>query len=140
MPRERPYRVPFGFEEQDDRVVGHRTIDRLGLAADQARPNAFDIHHEVGRPEPGPHEQIARLAAVKDAWTIDNGAMTSTMTVKRNEVENSYAPLIESEAAVSAPDRLGVTVTVTVRDGIIPTWPLFAHHVSTRTIDVPPRS
>ena len=50
-----------------------------------------------------PHEQIAKLVVLKDAWTIDNGVMTPTMKVKRNEVEKRYASLIEKEAAVRAP-------------------------------------
>lgn len=49
------------------------------------------------------HEQIAKIVVVKDAWTIDNGIMTPTMKVKRNEIEKRYAPLIEKEAAVRAP-------------------------------------
>jgi long-chain acyl-CoA synthetase len=46
-----------------------------------------------------PHEQIAKLVVVKDSWTIDNGIMTPTMKVKRNEIEKRYAALIEKEGA-----------------------------------------
>lgn len=46
------------------------------------------------------HEEIAKIVIVKDAWSIDNGVMTPTMKVKRNEVEKRYAALIEKEAAV----------------------------------------
>ncbi|MGQ0621655.1 MAG: AMP-binding protein [Panacagrimonas sp.] len=49
------------------------------------------------------HEAIARIVVVKDAWTIDNGVMTPTMKVKRNEVEKRYAGLIEKEAGIRAP-------------------------------------
>lgn len=49
------------------------------------------------------HEEIAKIVIVKDAWSIDNGVMTPTMKVKRNEVEKRYAALIEKEAAVRAP-------------------------------------
>jgi len=45
------------------------------------------------------HEQIAKIVVVKDVWTIDNGLMTPTMKVKRNEVESRYGALIEREAA-----------------------------------------
>lgn len=45
------------------------------------------------------HEQIAKVVVVKDAWTIDNGVMTPTMKVKRNEIEKRYAALIEKEGA-----------------------------------------
>ncbi|ULQ45508.1 AMP-binding protein [Flagellatimonas centrodinii] len=43
------------------------------------------------------HEQIAKVVVVKDLWTIDNGLMTPTMKVKRNEVESRYAALIEKQ-------------------------------------------
>ncbi len=45
------------------------------------------------------HEQIAKIVVVNDVWTIDNGLMTPTMKVKRNEVESRYSKLIEREAA-----------------------------------------
>ncbi|MEQ1438520.1 AMP-binding protein [Fontimonas sp. SYSU GA230001] len=45
-----------------------------------------------------PHEQIAKIVVAKDAWTIDNGVMTPTMKVKRNEVEKRYLPLLEKHA------------------------------------------
>ncbi|TDU30842.1 long-chain acyl-CoA synthetase [Panacagrimonas perspica] len=46
------------------------------------------------------HEQIAKLVVVKEAWTIDNGVMTPTMKVKRNEIEKRYAAIIEKEGAI----------------------------------------
>ena len=36
------------------------------------------------------HERIAKAIVAKDSWTIDNGIMTPTMKVKRNEVEKRY--------------------------------------------------
>ena len=50
-----------------------------------------------------PHEEIAKIVVVKDAWTIDNGVMTPTMKVKRNEIEKRYAGLIEKEGATRTP-------------------------------------
>lgn len=44
-----------------------------------------------------PHEAIAKIVVVKDAWTIDNNLMTPTMKVKRNEIENRYRALISKE-------------------------------------------
>ncbi|MES2886047.1 MAG: AMP-binding protein, partial [Pseudomonadota bacterium] len=44
-----------------------------------------------------PHEAIAKVVVVKDAWTIDNNLMTPTMKVKRNEIENRYRTLITKE-------------------------------------------
>lgn len=40
------------------------------------------------------HEKIAKIIVVKDTWTIDNGVMTPTMKVKRNEVEKRYHNLL----------------------------------------------
>jgi len=40
------------------------------------------------------HEKIAKAIVVKDSWTIDNGIMTPTMKVKRNEVEKRYHNLL----------------------------------------------
>jgi long-chain acyl-CoA synthetase len=40
------------------------------------------------------HERIAKALVVKDSWTIDNGIMTPTMKVKRNEVEKRYHNLL----------------------------------------------
>ena len=40
------------------------------------------------------HERIAKAIIVKDSWTIDNGIMTPTMKVKRNEVEKRYHNLL----------------------------------------------
>ncbi|HUP92534.1 MAG TPA: AMP-binding protein [Solimonas sp.] len=45
-----------------------------------------------------PHEEIAKVLVAKDAWTIDNGLVTPTMKVKRNEVEKRYGALLEKVA------------------------------------------
>ena len=45
-----------------------------------------------------PHEEIAKILVVPETWTIDNGFMTPTMKVKRNEVEKRYADVINKEA------------------------------------------
>src|SRR3569623_1218072 len=59
-----------------------------GLVADMKSVNA----------NLAPHEVIAKCLILKDAWTIDNGMMTPTMKVKRNEVEKRFLPLIEKHA------------------------------------------
>ncbi|TXH05255.1 MAG: long-chain fatty acid--CoA ligase [Nevskiaceae bacterium] len=59
-----------------------------GLIADMAAVNA----------NLEPHEEIAKCLILKEAWTIDNGMMTPTMKVKRNEVEKRFLPLIEKHA------------------------------------------
>ncbi|HTU63460.1 MAG TPA: AMP-binding protein, partial [Polyangiales bacterium] len=38
------------------------------------------------------HEQLAFLVVVKDTWQIENGFLTPTMKIKRNVIEEAYAP------------------------------------------------
>jgi long-chain acyl-CoA synthetase len=42
------------------------------------------------------HEAVSKLIVTKDAWTIDNGLMTPTMKVRRNEVEKQFGDLIQA--------------------------------------------
>jgi long-chain acyl-CoA synthetase len=48
------------------------------------------------------HEKIAKAIVVKDSWTIDNGIMTPTMKVKRNEVEKRYGTIIAANDGTKA--------------------------------------
>jgi long-chain acyl-CoA synthetase len=43
-----------------------------------------------------PHEMIAKLLVTKEPWTIDNGLVTPTMKVRRNQVEQKYAAMLEA--------------------------------------------
>lgn len=45
-----------------------------------------------------PHEEIGKIVVAKDTWSIDDGMLTPTMKVKRDQVEKRYAELIEREA------------------------------------------
>jgi long-chain acyl-CoA synthetase len=45
-----------------------------------------------------PHEQIAKVIVAREPWSIDNGIMTPTMKVKRNEVEKKFTALLEQHA------------------------------------------
>jgi long-chain acyl-CoA synthetase len=38
------------------------------------------------------HERLMKAVIMKDAWTIENGLMTPTLKVKRNEVEKIHLP------------------------------------------------
>ncbi|MCI4429815.1 MAG: AMP-binding protein [Burkholderiales bacterium] len=42
-----------------------------------------------------PHEQLDCLVIVSMAWTVDNGFITPTFKVKRNRIDEVYAPLFE---------------------------------------------
>ncbi|HUR42232.1 MAG TPA: AMP-binding protein [Verrucomicrobiae bacterium] len=48
------------------------------------------------------HEFIAKAIVVRDLWTIDNGIMTPTMKVKRNEVEKRYAAILAANDGTKA--------------------------------------
>ena len=48
------------------------------------------------------HETIAKILLVKDTWTIDNGIMTPTMKVKRNEVEKRYSAILAASDGTKA--------------------------------------
>ena len=39
------------------------------------------------------HEKISGIIVSKDEWTTDNGLLTATFKVKRNEIEKKYAPI-----------------------------------------------
>ena len=41
-----------------------------------------------------PHEAIAKIVVTKDSWNIDNGLMTPTMKVRRNEIEKRFGELL----------------------------------------------
>ncbi|MDX1458963.1 MAG: AMP-binding protein, partial [Marinobacter sp.] len=43
-----------------------------------------------------PHEQLQFLAVVKDEWSIENDFLTPTMKLKRNVVEDTYRPDLDS--------------------------------------------
>ncbi len=45
-----------------------------------------------------PHEHIAKVIVAREPWSIDNGIMTPTMKVKRNEVEKKFTALLEQHA------------------------------------------
>ncbi|MDE2148806.1 MAG: AMP-binding protein [Gammaproteobacteria bacterium] len=50
-----------------------------------------------------PHEQIGKIVVVAEAWSIDNGLLTPTMKVKRNEVERRYAALLAEQVKSREP-------------------------------------
>ena len=42
-----------------------------------------------------PHEQLECLVVVTEPWSVENGFITPTFKVKRNRIEEAYAPLFE---------------------------------------------
>lgn len=45
------------------------------------------------------HEKIAKCIVVNEMWSIDNGLMTPTMKVKRNQVEDRYREILDRSSA-----------------------------------------
>jgi long-chain acyl-CoA synthetase len=50
-----------------------------------------------------PHEQLDCLVVVTEAWTVDNGFITPTFKVKRNRIEEAYAPRYEAWVGARKP-------------------------------------
>lgn len=46
-----------------------------------------------------PHEKLDYIVIAANAWTMQNGLLTPTMKIRRNQIEASYAPLFETWAA-----------------------------------------
>jgi long-chain acyl-CoA synthetase len=67
------------------------------MSRDEAGSALVADMEEVNKPLEA-HEKIAKVLIVKDVWTIDNGLMTPTMKVKRNEVEARYRTLLDTHA------------------------------------------
>jgi long-subunit acyl-CoA synthetase (AMP-forming) len=42
------------------------------------------------------HEHIARIIILNDEWTVENGILTPSLKIRRNEVERKYSVLYES--------------------------------------------
>jgi long-chain acyl-CoA synthetase len=42
-----------------------------------------------------PHEQLDCIVVVAEPWSVENGFITPTFKVKRNRIEEAYAPLFE---------------------------------------------
>lgn len=46
-----------------------------------------------------PHEKVARIILVRDPWTVESGAITPSMKVKRNEIEARYGQFFDKWAS-----------------------------------------
>jgi len=50
-----------------------------------------------------PHEQLECLVVVTEPWSVENGFITPTFKVKRNRIEEVYAPLFAGWTASRRP-------------------------------------
>jgi long-chain acyl-CoA synthetase len=73
---------------------------RAGSAAGRAELEASLAEHLAGVNEAlDPHEQLECLVVTTEAWTIDNDLITPTFKVKRNRIEDRFAPHYEQWVA-----------------------------------------
>ena len=63
------------------------------------------LAEHLGRVNEGldPHEQLECLVVVAEPWSVENGFITPTFKVKRNRIEEVYAPLFERWTANRRP-------------------------------------
>jgi len=77
-------------------MLNAEAASRAGNAADRAPMEAsLNLHLAAINAQLDPHEQLDCLVVVSTAWTVDNGFITPTFKVKRNRIDEVYAPLFE---------------------------------------------
>jgi len=82
---------PIGLLMLNDEAV-RRLQDRGGRAELEA--SLADLLQATNRTL-DPHEQMACLVAMTEAWTVDNELITPTLKVKRNRIEDMFAANFE---------------------------------------------
>jgi len=74
-------------------------VDAIALARDSAGRGELELslgeHMKRINQALDPHEQLDCLVVVTEPWTVDNGFITPTFKVKRNRIEEVYAPRYE---------------------------------------------
>jgi long-chain acyl-CoA synthetase len=65
-------------------------------AAHEALERSLQAQMEEVNAQLDPHERVNFIAVVEGPWTVGNGMMTPTLKIRRNVLENSYQPYIES--------------------------------------------
>ena len=40
------------------------------------------------------HERLQTIVIAREPWTVENGLLTPTMKLKRNAIEEKYAPFV----------------------------------------------
>ncbi len=110
---------PIEMHLMDDSDIEQACVVGLGLP----QPIALVVLSESGRKKPAQEleqnlkqllfnvnekldsfEKLKKAIIVKDEWSVQNGFMTPTLKIKRNEVEKKYTPMYE--AWYNAPDEV----------------------------------
>jgi long-chain acyl-CoA synthetase len=74
------------------------TLSETGkkLSAEELELQIKDMEHEISL-SLDVYERITRIVISKDEWSVENGMLTATFKIKRNEVERKYAQLYSIE-------------------------------------------
>jgi long-chain acyl-CoA synthetase len=72
--------------------AAQRALDAAERAAMEA---SLTDHVKTINATLDPHEQLDCLVVVTTPWSVDNGFITPTFKVKRNRIEEAYAPMFE---------------------------------------------
>ena len=69
-------------------------LSRSASASDTVERELAAILHEVNAALDH-HERLQALVIAKEPWTVENGLLTPTLKLKRNAIENRYAPFVQ---------------------------------------------
>ncbi|WP_250657230.1 AMP-binding protein [Alkalimarinus coralli] len=82
---------PFGLIElSEDAKAKASTPEGAKEIEDRIMSTLADVNKELEH-----HEIVERIFVIDDVWTPENGMLTPTMKIKRNEVEKRYSALNE---------------------------------------------
>lgn len=85
-----------------DQPVALVVLSEIGLKAPKAEVTASleAIRKEVNDKLPN-YAKIDKIIITKEAWSVDNGILTPTLKIKRNVLEERYAPLLEKASQMN---------------------------------------
>lgn len=75
---------------------------KASVNAKESISRSLTEHLEAVNAQIDPHERLDFLVVVAEQWTVENGLVTPTLKVKRNEIEKVYGAAFERWAAQKA--------------------------------------
>lgn len=93
----KPYLSVLAVLNDDEwaRVAAEAKLDLTDNGNDRAEKLLVQRIAKRIKDFPG-YAQVRKVSVVKEKWTIDNGLITPTLKLRRNEIVNKYASVIES--------------------------------------------
>ncbi|MFM7461643.1 MAG: AMP-dependent synthetase/ligase [Burkholderiales bacterium] len=93
----KPYLSVLAVLNDDEwaRVAAEAKLDLTDNSNDRAEKLLVQRVTKRIKDFPG-YAQVRKVSVVKEKWTIDNGLITPTLKLRRNEIVNKYASAIES--------------------------------------------